>query len=188
MADTPVLRKYFQSYLSSLKDTSFDKSNGEYLCQSNKEVINFNDFTQKTKDFDFKKSKSCDALILFKSLKEIYFIEFKNQKYGDINNDDMRGKYVDTLNNIKTIFQQENIRVKNYKFYFFVVFKNPNNLSTYKSRGVQNKILFGLDGEQDKHKKNYAIKTSIIKTEPKDYFKNYYREIFKDGVKCFGVK
>ncbi len=187
MADISALMKYFQSYLTRLKDTSFDKNNGEYLCRSDKEVINFDDFTQNTKDFDFKQSKSCDAVILTESLKKIYCVEFKNQKHSDINSDDMKGKYVDSLNNITTIFQQENIRVQDYKFYFFVVFKNPNNFSAYKYRGIQNQIRFGLDDERDKHKKNYAIKNSTIKTEPKDYFKNYYREIFKDDVKCFGV-
>lgn len=185
MADTSALRKYFKNYLSNLKDTSFDKSNGEHLCQSDKEVVNFDDFTQKTKDFDFKQSKSCDALILFEFLKEVYCIEFKNQKHSDIDSDDMKGKYVDSLNNITTIFQQENIKVKNYKFYFFVVFKNPNNFSAYKYRGMQNQIRFGLDNEKNKYKDIYTIYKSIIRTEPKDNFKDCYRKIFNDKIDCF---
>lgn len=186
MADISALRKYFQSYLSTLKDISFDKSNKEYLCQSNKEVVNFDDFTQNTKDFNFNQSKSCDAVILSESLKEIYCIEFKNQKHSNVDNK-IKVKYVDSLNNIKTMFQQENIRVKDYQFYFFAVFKNPNNFNAYKSRGMQNEIRFGLDSERDKHKKSYIIHKSIIKTEPKDYFKYYYRKIFKDNVKCFDM-
>lgn len=77
MADTSVLKKYFQNYLSSLKETSYDKNNKEYLCQSDKEVIDFDDFTQNTKDFDFRQSKSCDALYLPESAREIYCIELK---------------------------------------------------------------------------------------------------------------
>lgn len=186
MADISALRKYFQSYISTLKDTSFDKSNGEYLCQSDKEVVNFDDFTQHTKDF--RQSKSCDAVILAESLKEIYCIEFRNQKYSDIDSGDIKRKYIDSLTNLSYMFKAENIKVRGYRFYFFVVYKNPTNVGAYKARGMQNEIQFGLESERDKHKKNCIIHKSIIKTEPKDYFKGYYRKILKDNAKCFDVK
>ncbi len=185
MADTSVLKKYFQNYLSNLNETSYDKNNKEYLCYSNKEVVNFDGFTQNTSDFNFKKSKSCDAVYFSNDRKEVYCIEFRNQKHSDIDNNDMKGKYIDSLINLQTIFQKENIAVQNYQFYFFVVYKNPTNMGMYKSRGLQNQIQFGLDYEREKYKDNYIIFNSIIKTEPKDNFKDYYRKFFKDDVKCF---
>lgn len=185
MADTTTLRKYFQNYLSNLKETSYDTKNKEYLCHSDKEVVNFDNFTQNTSDFNFKKSKSCDALFLSEISKEIYCIEFRNQKYGDINNDDMKGKYIDSLRNLHTIFQKENIAMRNYKFYFFVVYKNPTNMSAYKARGMENEIKFGLYDEKSKHKDSYIISNSIIKTKHKDFFKRYYKNFFKDDIKCF---
>lgn len=184
MADTSVLKKYFQNYLSSLKETSYDKNNKEYLCYSNKEVVNFDDFTQNTSDFAFKKSKSCDALYLPDDRKEVYCIEFKN---GKIKNDNIKGKYIASLINLQTIFQKENIAVKNYQFYFFVVYKNPTNMGAYKNRGLQNEIQFGLDDEKEKYKYNYIICNSIIKTEPKDNFKRYYGKFFKNNIKCFDI-
>ena len=187
MADTSVLKKYFQNYLSNLKETSYDKNNKEYLCYSNKEVVNFDGFTQNTSDFAFKKNKSCDAVYFSNDRKEVYCIEFRNQKHSDIDNNDMKGKYIDSLINLQTIFQKENIAVQNYQFYFFVVYKNPTNMGMYKSRGLQNEIQFGLDDEKEKYKDNYIIFNSIIKTEPKDNFKDYYRKFFKNDVKCFDI-
>lgn len=187
MADTSVLKKYFQNYLSSLKETSYDKNNKEYLCYSNKEVVNFDDFTQNTSDFAFKKSKSCDGVFLSEISQEVYCIEFRNQKHSDIDNNDMKGKYIDSLINLQTIFQKENIAVQNYQFYFFVVYKNPTNMGMYKSRGLQNQIQFGLDYEREKYKDNYIIFNSIIKTEPKDNFKRYYGKFFKNNIKCFDI-
>lgn len=185
MADTSVLKKYFQNYLSTLKNTSFDKNNEVYLCQSDKEVVDFDDFTQKTKDFNFKSSKSCDAVYLPKDMNEVYCIEFKNQPYSIIDGERIKGKYVDSLTNLGTMLEKENINAKNYKFYFFVVYKNPTNMSAYKARGMENEIKFGLDDEKSKHKDSYIIGNSIIKTKHKDFFKSYYRKFFKDDIKCF---
>lgn len=187
MADISILKQYFKDYMCSLKETSFDEDNGIYLCQSVKEVVNFDDFTQNTKDFNFKRNKSCDAVYFPNDTMEIYCIEFKNQRYSDIDSDNIRGKYVDSLTNLGYMFAKENIGVKNYTFHFFVVYQNPTNRSAYKARGSENEIKFGLDDEKQKHKDNYVISNSKIKTKHKDFFKNYYRNFFKDDIKCFDI-
>ena len=58
-------------------------------------------------------------------------------------------------------------------------------MGAYKARGTQNEIRFGLESKKQKYKSNAIIRNSIIKTEPKDNFKNYYRKFFKDDINCF---
>ena len=67
------------------------------------------------------------------------------------------------------------------------MYQNPTSMGAYRIRGMENEVKFGLDNERQKHKDNFIISNSIIKTKHKDFFKNYYRKFFKDDVKCFDI-
>ena len=58
----------------SLKETSFDKENHQYLCQNSMEV------------YPQKQPSSYDSLIVDEKRKIVYCIEFKNQIPSAINN------------------------------------------------------------------------------------------------------
>jgi len=70
----------FYDFLDTLKNTSLDHDNNEYMCQSLKEVINFEDFVEEYYTFYGLKGK-CDAPAdaLYINKDSIYYlIEFKN--------------------------------------------------------------------------------------------------------------
>ena len=77
------LYEKFSSYISTLKDTSFDSENSIYLCNdtSTSNVYDFDKYVKS--NFDTSRLPSSpDAIYL--GNKKLYFIEFKNQIPSDV--------------------------------------------------------------------------------------------------------
>jgi hypothetical protein len=175
MADArSIFLSKFKPFISTLKNTSFDKDNQVYLC---------NDMVQKVYDFDaiikklypLKQPASYDALII--DNQNIYCIEFKNQKSKIIKKDtkQIHKKLLNGYEALKEIFHTYNIGMKEYQFIYCVAYQN--NKDKWR-RGIErNKIQFGLE----EYKGQYFDK---IYTNDINFFTHEYKKYFYKELKC----
>ena len=73
-----ILRGKYQDAFDTLKNTSYDKEHGSYMCQSQMRVVNFDRLTE-IYIGDRVLPKSFDALICDEGKKKVFCVEFKNQ-------------------------------------------------------------------------------------------------------------
>lgn len=127
MADLHDVENIFEKkYRTTLKETSKDTANNEYLCQSKEEVINFDTYMQiKAQEDNTKIKKSFDALYFNCETSHIYCVEFKKQECEEFSNkaEKIKGKFIDGLTELKNIFESKKLEISNYNFHLFVVFK-----------------------------------------------------------------
>jgi len=109
----------------SLKETSKDKENKEYLCQSPMLVYDFDCMVKKL--YPQKQPSSYDSLIVDESKKIVYCIEFKNQFPSAINNANIKKKLTNGKEVLDNICTNENVQKKDYKFIYCVIHKPPKN-------------------------------------------------------------
>lgn len=178
MADINIAKNTLQNYQATLQQTSYDTKNDEYLCVSQMLVYDFDKYKE---DIDNNK-KSFD--VLYMENNDIFCIEFKNEKYSDVDSKKIKGKYRDGLNLLENLLNECKIQIKNYQFFFFVVFKDPNTMSYYKFHNQGQEILFGLNDlckTLSKSPKPNPIHRYVkIKTKPKQYF----IEKYGDKLQC----
>lgn len=184
MADLGVLKGIFEPYESTLQDTSYDTTNQKHLCQSQEKVINFDKYTQtKAQKSKCKANKSFDALYFHHETSSVYCVEFKNQKYSEIDSDDIRGKFIHGIAQLREIFISQNINTDNFTFNLFVVFKNPRETRAFHTRFAETETFFGLDTK--KFKESLAkIKSLKIKTGYGAQFGKIYKKLFHDESNC----
>lgn len=175
MSNLELLKERLSAYKSTLKNTSLDKENQLYLCESESEVYDFESFVQN--DIRLKKRKTFDALLI--NDRQIFCIEFKNQKYSKIKNESIQGKYIDGLNTLEELLEELGLEkeIEDCSFFFFVVYRNPPNMTTYRDRGFENEIQFGLDKCKENNQERLIYKKTKIRTEPKRYFQKKYRHL-----------
>lgn len=183
MADLPLLKSFFDSYGATLKETSYDKENEKFLCQSQEKVINFDEYMQSKRE---KYKKSFDALY-FKN-DTIYCIEFKNQKHSEISSQEIKNKYIDGLSELNKIFESKNLRICEYMFYLYVAFKNPSNneaMTQYHIRFKKEEIDFGLGAKDFLEKlKNIKIGNPKNKVGCVNDFRREYQKVFSCSSYC----
>jgi len=174
MADVDsIFKSIYRDYCSSLKNTSYDTEKNEYLChdESHRYVYDF-DKIVKFK-YPLKQPSSYDAL-LFNDNK-VYCVEFKNQKYSDIDRSVIAKKLQNGKEILDQIFKENNIPKSEYKFVFCVVYKNS---STRWQRGIaKNEVQFELDAYKGKF-------FDEIYTNDVLYFTNEYKKKFKKELDC----
>ncbi len=173
MADAvSIFKVKFKNYISSLKSTSYDEEHKEYLC---------NDESQKVFNFDLiikdmypqKQPASYDALLI--QDKNIYCIEFKNEKYSNINKIKVHKKLINGKDVLNDIFTTNHIPSNEYNFIFCVAYKNTE---ARWRRGIEkNTIQFEL--EQYKGKYFDEIYTNDVQ-----YFTNEYKKHFYEELQC----
>jgi len=175
MADaSSIFFSKFKPFISTLKETSFDKTNKVYLC---------NDERQKVYDFDkiiknkypLKQPASYDALII--ENKSIYCIEFKNRNANIIKKDSkqIQKKLLNGYEALKEIFQSNNLGIKEYNFIYCVAYKNDRDKWR---RGIErNKIKFGLEAYEGQY-------FNKIYTNDIDFFTHEYKKHFYKELKC----
>lgn len=105
----------------SLKQTSFDKENNQYLCQSSMKVYDFDCIVKKL--YPQKQPSSYDSLIVDEAKKVVYCIEFKNQIPSQINNANIKKKLTNGKEVLESICSNANVQKKDYKFIYCVVHK-----------------------------------------------------------------
>lgn len=136
------LSEELQEFASTFKETSLDKENNEYLCKDTK--------TQNIYDFDRYVKEKCphptpaspDAICI--GNKDLYFVEFKNQRVADVDKTQMQRKFEDGTKILKELLQEFSPR--DCQYHFCVVMKNQPK-PRYMDFGhiERNVIRFGLD-------------------------------------------
>jgi len=153
----------------SLKETSKDSENNEYLCQSSMEVYDFDCVVKKL--YPQKQPSSYDSLIVDENRKIVYCIEFKNQIPSQINNANIKKKLTNGREVLDNICSTENVQKKDYQFIYCVVHKPAHN--RYGNPLVDREIKFELKSYKD----TYFDK---IVTNDINFFKNEFRKEFKE--------
>lgn len=150
----------------SLKNISYDKNNSLYLCNCNTERFDFDFFVKDY--FNHPIPSSVDTILFDEKNKELYLIEFKNQKCSDIDNNEIKKKISDSIKILKNIAKKCNVRFNEYSLYVGVVY---NDTPKWKRRICSNTIQFGLEYFKEQN----LIKE--VKTNDIEWFKKKYLKI-----------
>ena len=153
----------------SLKETSRDTNNDEYLCQSPMEVYDFDCIVKKL--YPQKQPASYDSLFVDENRKIVYCIEFKNQIPSAINNANIKKKLTNGKEILDNICTNENVQKKDYKFIYCVVHKPAHN--RYSNPLVDRETKFELKT----YKGTYFDE---IVTNDINFFKNEFRKEFNE--------
>lgn len=131
------LQRELDPFKSSLKATSFDDSNQEYLCsdESLPDVYDFDKYVRC--HHTHPTPASPDAIHI--GQKKFYFIEFKNQAVGNIDKVQMKRKFNDGTNILKNLLQDFSPRDNEYSF--CVVLKEQPRPRYMDSRHIENTSL-----------------------------------------------
>lgn len=175
-----TLAKALQNHSSTFKETSYDITNNTYLCEDRETqpVFDFDayvsyQYPQKKLPYTKEKPASPDAIYLGKE--NIYFVEFKNQKPGDINKTNVRNKFEKGTKMLQQLINEKS--KDNYKFNFCVVYKNPvaNNLGSQRIAASikSTRARYGLDSLNQELDNFYD---NII-TRELDYYKNRFKQL-----------
>ncbi|MFK7780600.1 MAG: hypothetical protein QM490_05715 [Candidatus Gracilibacteria bacterium] len=169
MADIySIFHSNFKDYKSSLKQTSLDNENNQYLCFNEENIVY--DFDKITKElYPEKQPSSYDALLFQKENNRVFCIEFKNQKYSDINRDEIRKKLTNSKESIDSIFIKYNIKREDYQFIFCVVYNSK--LDRWKRGIAKNEIQFELESYMPEYYDD--IKTNDIDFLKKEFIKEF---------------
>jgi hypothetical protein len=173
MADAQsIFKANFKDYSSSLKETSFDKENFIYLC--NDTSVNVYDFDAIVKKlYPLKQPSSYDALIIDK--KRVFCIEFKNEKYAEIKNPEVRKKLRNGKDIIVSIFSKYHINLEEYSFTYCLAYRNTE---ARWRRGIsKNTIQFRLEQYQPEY-------FDEIYTNDIQFFTNEYKKYFYKTLQC----
>lgn len=143
----------------SLKETSFDKENKIYLCQSDMKVFDFDCIVKAL--YPKKQPASYDALIVNQEDKLVYCVEFKNQKPSEIDKKNIQKKLENGKYILTDICKQNNVQQHLYTFIYCVVFKKNKG-------GYRN-----------------GIKNSTIRFDLEQYKNQYFDEIITNDIVFF---
>jgi len=178
MADLKNFLKRYNLYISTFKLTSFDSENNYYLCRDEtKEVIDFDKIIAEKFTDSNKRPKSFDAIYIHEN--SLYCIEFKNQKPGKIDNEEIQGKLEEGKKELIHFLKESKIDIKKINFIYAVVYKEcKSNFEKYKCGLVQSKIEFGLE----KFKKSGFVKD--VFTSDIAFFKRAFKLKMKEELAC----
>ncbi len=129
-------------HLSTFKATSFDDANNVHLCSD--------EMTGEVYDFDaYVRARCADPIpaspdAIHTGSKDLYFVEFKNQRSSDIDKAQMQRKFEAGTEILKELLQDFSAR--DCRYHFCVVMKNQPR-ARYMDFGhiERNVVRFGLD-------------------------------------------
>lgn len=137
------LEKTLGAYPSNFKATSYDDANNQHVCkdQSTPNVYDFDAYVYENYDRS-KLPASPDAIYIGK--KNVYFVEFKNQQPGDIDRKNIRLKFRNGTEILKTLLADFVPKDCNYNF--CVVFQGQKKPRFFDSRHIEKSVIqFGLE-------------------------------------------
>ncbi len=172
MAELSYILKKESTYSDcqeSLKQTSFDNENNQYLCQSSMTVYDFDCIVKKL--YPQKQPSSYDALMVDEGKKIVYCIEFKNQIPSQINNANIKKKLIHGKEVLEAICRHTNVQKKDYQFIYCVVHKPTK--TRYNNPITDRETKFELKSYKGSYFDN-------IVTNDIHFFKNEFKKKFKD--------
>lgn len=174
---------FFEKSKKTIKEVSIDDINDEYLCDSDKEIIDFDEVKRLyTNSIGFSEdvSKSVDAIFMNKDEK-IIFVEFKNTKIDKSVRDEIITKLFDSVHILMAItrYKYEHIFEKSEFILVYSESKNKSAENIYKTGKYFERILdkghklikFNLDKFKKKNKQE--IRFSDIHTYNEREFEKY---------------
>lgn len=162
------LKTHLEQFQTTLKASSLDTENRAYLCndETTPDVYDFDKYIKQ--NFPHPTPASPDAIHVGK--KDLYFVEFKNQKVNDIDKGQLQKKFesgTQILNELLMSFAP-----KDCQYHFCVVFKNPTIQRYFNSSHIESNVVkFGLSELNSNHNNFY----DKIYIEPL----SFYIETFK---------
>jgi len=163
-----IMKQNFLESFDTLKNTSYDKENSVYMCQSELLVVDFDKVTRLLNPK--KQPSSYDTLIVEEKRKKVFCVEFKNQKQSDISNINLHKKIKNSEDTFREIFSKHHVKKEKYTFILCIVYKSTPLKYRYR-RFKENIIHFQL--EQYKGKYFDKIITNDIVFFKKEFQKNY---------------
>lgn len=157
-------------YLSTFKTTSFDGANGEHLCsdETTADVYDFDAYVRALGANPIPASP--DAI--HTGSKDLYFVEFKNQRTADIDKTQMQRKFEAGTNILKELLRE--FAARDCKYHFCVVMKNQPKPKYMDFRHIeQSAVRFGLDELNQKLGGFY----DRIVTESLDFYKTEFKAL-----------
>jgi hypothetical protein len=140
------------------------------------EAINFDALMENIYPDSNNRPKSFDAVFVYE--KNIYLIEFKNQKPAQIDNQEIQQKLKEGKRELDKLLEDKNIQKRAYGFFYCVVYKNCKEpKERYKCGIGKNTILFGLE----------KYKSNLIKdvfTNQVGFFTSQFKKQFDKELKC----
>ena len=167
------LRSELDAFASTLKDTSYDDANQQYVCHdvSTPDVYDFDAYV-KARCSDSTPA-SPDAIHI--GHKVLYFVEFKNQSSGAVDKEQVKRKFVSGTAILKNLLG--GFGAKYCKYHFYVVFKNqPKPRIGMDARHIQNNVLRYRLAELNQQLGGFYDR---VVTESVDFFANESK-----GLQC----
>ncbi len=143
-----ILRGKYRDAFDTLKNTSYDKEHNSYMCQSQREVVNFDRLTEIYISGRVL-PKSFDALICDEGNKKVFCVEFKNQEKSTINNRIIQEKMLEGKNTLDRIIGENSVQRKEYELVFCVAYKANNKHYRYRNKLEDRALHFNLDKYND---------------------------------------
>lgn len=156
---------------SSLKETSYDDRNKEYLCMDKtlSDVYDFDRYIDKITDRKVKKPASPDAIYI--GDKKLYFIEFKNQFRGSINTKKIKEKFNRGTQVLIELLQD--FKPRDCKYIFCVVFKAEQSRHQYQKYLSSRVVHFELEQLNEELSGFY----DKVITQDVNYYINSFKEL-----------
>jgi len=162
------LKNEWGNYFNTLKNISYDKEKKEYMCNCSTLRFDFDMFTEN--EFSHPIPSSVDTIMVNENEKIIYLIEFKNQTCANIDNNEVRKKVHDSLNNLPVLIKNCNVNIKEYDLIVGIVY-NDKKVYTYRNRICSSAIQFGLGYFKEQKRIKNAVTKDI------EWFKKEYLRI-----------
>jgi len=129
-------------FVSTFRETSFDDANDEHLCSD--------EATAEVYDFDaYVRAQGADPIpaspdAIHVGNKDLYFVEFKNQRISDIDKAQMQRKFEAGTRILQDLLRE--FAARDCRYHFCVVMKNQPRSKYMDFRHIeQNVVRFGLD-------------------------------------------
>lgn len=164
------LSEKLKNYTSTLKETSFDSANNEYLCadEQTANVYNFDAYIAE----NFEKTPASPDAIYIGS-KKLYFVEFKNQKTADIDTAQLKRKFESGTQILKNQLLKDFVP-QDIDYIFCVVYKKSTRNRYFDPSAIEaNATKFGLE---EKNKELGGFYTKII-TDQVEFYKEEFTDL-----------
>jgi len=171
----PTLKEFLAQALagceSTLRATSYDKHNREYLCddETTTPVYDFDRYIEREYSSGLTPA-SPDAILLRDD--KVYFVEFKNQPQRNIRTSPMQNKFARGTEVLKELVAS--FELQKAVFHFCVVYKNSPQARYFNPQHIESNVVrFGLEELNKDHGSFY----DHVITDEVDFYIEHFAEL-----------
>ncbi|MCH4247894.1 MAG: hypothetical protein LKF82_08655 [Acinetobacter populi] len=165
------LQETLEPHGSTFQDTSFDKENKEYLCQdrSTQPVYNFDAYID-ARFGQGKGSASPDAIYIGK--KQLYFVEFKNEKVSDLDKKQLEKKFEKGTDILREMLKD--FTPRDCQYFFCIVHKPQQKAKYFNPVHIQESTLRSKLEELNKEQNGFYDKVFVNDV---DFYKQQFPQL-----------